>query len=452
MPRTRPRTKGKDKMKNFPVILAFELKSFFRNKAYIISTVLIVAVIAIIMFFPRIRGVFGGGGEETPSGIAMVLQESEIGDLQGASNIDLQGADGIMMIGAADPETAERAGSLFAEAFPESLTVVSEGDEAHVRAMVEEGKVQYAFFLHSATDYTYYVENMELTDDNPRTADDVMRAVYQMQVMEEHGIEEGTAREILNAEITHAEVSTGKDQSMNFFYTYIMIFALYMVILLYGQMVATNVATEKSSRAMELLITSAKPVSMMFGKVVASGIAGLIQLVAIFGGSFLFYNLNKSYWGGGAGGMIIGMIFNVPVSLLLYMLVFFLFGYFFFAMVFGAIGSTVSKVEDISTAITPAMIMFFPGFFVSIFAMTGGGMDATITKVFSFLPFSSPFVMFTRIAMSNVPAWEIILSIAILIVSTVLVGILAAKIYRVGVLLYGKRPNIIQVAKSVIRA
>ena len=98
------------------------------------------------------------------------------------------------------------------------------------------------------------------------------------------------------------------------------------------------------------------------------------------------------------------------------------------------------------------MILYLPGFFVSIFSMTGGGVDSTVTRVFSFLPFSSPFVMFTRIAMSNVPAWEIILSIAILVVSTVLVGILAAKIYRVGVLLYGKRPNIIQVAKSVIRA
>ena len=126
-------------MKNFPVILAFELKSFFKNKAYIISTVLIVAVIAIVMFFPRIRGVFGGGGEETgPTGIALVLQESEIGDLQGASGIDLQGADGILMIGAADPSLAERAGDLFAEAFPDSLTVVSEGGEAHVRAMRRE--------------------------------------------------------------------------------------------------------------------------------------------------------------------------------------------------------------------------------------------------------------------------------------------------------------------------
>ena len=74
-----------------------------------------------------------------------------------------------------------------------------------------------------------------------------------------------------------------------------MIFALYTVIVLYGQMVASNVANEKSSRAMELLVTSAKPINMMFGKVIASCLAGLMQLVAVFGSAFLFFNINKEY-------------------------------------------------------------------------------------------------------------------------------------------------------------
>ena len=81
----------------------------------------------------------------------------------------------------------------------------------------------------------------------------------------------------------HNVESLGKDQMQNFIYTYIMIFALYMVILFHGQIVATNVATEKSSRAMEVLITSAKLSSMMFGKVIGSGLAGLTQLVLLYG-------------------------------------------------------------------------------------------------------------------------------------------------------------------------
>ena len=134
-----------------------------------------------------------------------------------------------------------------------------------------------------------------------------------------------------------------------------MIFALYMVILLYGQMVATNVATEKSSRAMEVLVTSAKPASMMFGKVLASCIAGLVQLVAIFGSALVFYNINKAAWG---DNTIIQSIFNIPVDLFVYMLIFFVLGFLIYAFLYGAIGSTASKLEDINTSVMPITFLF----------------------------------------------------------------------------------------------
>ena len=228
-----------------------------------------------------------------------------------------------------------------------------------------------------------------------------------------------------------------------------MIFALYMVILLYGQMVATNVATEKSSRAMELLITSAKPTSMMFGKVLASCIAGLIQLVAVFGTALVFYNINKGAWG---DNRIIESIFNIPVELFAYMLVFFVLGFLIYAFLYGAIGSTASKLEDINTSVMPITFLFIIAFFVVIFSMTSGSVDNTLMKVCSYIPFTSPMAMFTRICMSTVAWYEIAISIAILIVSTIGVGCIAAKIYRVGVLLYGTTPKIGAVIKAVWRS
>ncbi len=124
-----------------------------------------------------------------------------------------------------------------------------------------------------------------------------------------------------------------------------MIFALYIVIIMYGQMIATSVATEKSSRAMELLITSAKPVSMMFGKVIAACLAGLIQLIAVFGTGLVCFQLNRSYW---KDNQLISSVFDMPVWLLGYMLLFFILGFFIYAFLYGAIGSTASKVEDIN--------------------------------------------------------------------------------------------------------
>ena len=251
------------------------------------------------------------------------------------------------------------------------------------------------------------------------------------------------------AVISHTESLTGKDQAQNFFYTYIMIFALYMVILLYGQMVSTNVATEKSSRAMELLITSAKPTSMMFGKVLASCLAGLLQLIAVFGSAVIFYNINIDYWGNNA---IVESVFNIPPALLVYMLIFFVLGFLIYAFLFGAIGSTATKLEDINTSTMPLMFLFIIAFMVVMYSMTSGEINNLLMKVCSFIPFTSPMAMFTRIAMSTVPWYEIVISIGILVGSVVGVGILSAKIYRVGVLLYGTTPKLGAILKAVWKA
>jgi ABC-2 type transport system permease protein len=213
-------------------------------------------------------------------------------------------------------------------------------------------------------------------------------------------------------------------------------------------MVATNVATEKSSRAMELLVTSAKPTAMMFGKVLASCIAGLIQLIAIFGSALLFYNVNKAAWG---DNMIIQSIFNIPVDLFVYMLVFFILGFLIYAFLYGAIGSTASKLEDINTSVMPITFLFIIAFFVVIFSMSSGELDTILMKVCSYIPFTSPMAMFTRLCMSTVAWYEIAISITILVGSTIGIGILSAKIYRVGVLLYGTPPKIGTIMKTVFK-
>jgi ABC-2 type transport system permease protein len=231
----------------------------------------------------------------------------------------------------------------------------------------------------------------------------------------------------------------------NFFYTYIMIFALYMVIMLYGQMVATNVATEKSSRAMELLVTSANPTAMMFGKVLASCIAGFVQLVLVFGTAILLYNLNKD----ALVNPLIASIFNIPIELFIYLIVFFILGFLIYAFLYGAIGSTASKLEDINTSVMPITFLFIIAFMVVMFSMSTGSVDNTAMVIASYVPFTSPMAMFTRICMSTVAWYEILISIAVLVASVIGVGVLSARIYRVGVLLYGTPPKLGKILKAV---
>lgn len=413
-------------MNQFGTILKFELKNYFKNKVFVGVTLFIVAVIAIVIFFPKIAASFESDSTDTSSESLPV-----------------------MLIAADSEDEAQQIKEAFTSAFEDyNIQVTSNGVE-DIKAEITNEKVKCGFYFNSPVSYTYYVNDLSLYDGNITTADQALQNIYRLNTMKQNGVSAEKAAEILSVQINHSVESLGKNQAQNFFYTYIMIFALYMVILLYGQLVATSVATEKSSRAMELLITSAKPISMMFGKVIAACIAGLIQLICIFGSAFLLFNLNKADW---QDNQIINSIFNMPLNLLIYMLIFFVLGFFIYSFLFGAVGSTVSKVEDINTAVMPITMIFIVAFMVVIYSMTSGNVDNILMKICSYVPFTSPMAMFTRIAMSTVPIYEIIISTVILAASVFVVGILSAKIYRVGVLLYGTKPKIGSIIKSIWKA
>ena len=414
-------------MKQFGKILKFELKYYLRNKVFIGVTAFLMVAIAVVMFFPRLSSLFKS--EDTAA-----AEPSELS---------------VMLVKAEDAAQAELVLEAFAAAFPEYDVHITGEEIPHIQDMIVTGQAQCAFVMTGPTSFTYYVNNLSMYDMNTEIATGVLQQIYQMNALINSGMTAEEAGNVMGIQITGQVENLGKDQMQNFFYTYIMIFALYMVILLYGQMVATNVATEKSSRAMEVLITSAKPTAMMFGKVIASCLAGFMQLVCVFGSAVLFYSLNKSYWG---NNMIVDSIFNIPPELLVYMLVFFILGFLIYAFMFGAVGSTASKLEDINTSVMPITMLFIIAFIVVMSSMGSGKVDNTLMIICSYIPFTSPMSMFTRIAMSTVPWYEIAASIAVLIGSTVGIGILSAKIYRVGVLMYGTTPKIRNIIKAVWNA
>ncbi|MCI8590520.1 MAG: ABC transporter permease [Clostridiales bacterium] len=411
-------------MKQFKTILRFELTNYFKNKIFVGVTLFLVAVIAVVMFFPR---------------LSAALTSDDASEQERS----------IMLVETKVSENAALIEETFAAAFPAYEVRMTGSSIDQMQAQITAGEASCAFLIESFTSYTYYVNNLSIYDTNTDIADEALRNIYRMSAMTAQGLSADEASAILSVPVEHNTETFGKDQFQNYFYTYIMIFALYMVILLYGQMVAMSVATEKSSRAMEVLITSARPVAMMFGKVIAACLAGLVQLVCIFGSAFFFFHLNQADWG---DNPIIHSIFNMPIELLLYMLLFFVLGFFIYAFLYGAVGSTASKLEDINTSVMPITMLFIIAFMVVIFSMSSGNVDNVWMLICSYIPFTSPMAMFTRIAMSTVPVYEIVISIAILIGSVFGVGVLSAKIYRVGVLLYGTTPKIGSVLKSVWKA
>ena len=412
-------------MKQFGKILKFELKGYLRNKVFVGITIFLVVAIAVVMFIPNIIAAFESDdeGDVTPTDLPTMLVYAE------------------------DENLSAIVKEYFGNAFVDYNVKVAEGSVDDLKNDIISGNAECAFVMNSASSYTYYVNNLSMYDMNTEVANTVLQEVYRINAMVQNGLTPEQAGEIMSVQIESGTETLGKDQMQNFFYTYIMIFALYMVILLYGQMVATNVATEKSSRAMEVLVTSAKPTSMMFGKVLASCIAGFSQLVLVFGTAILLYNVNKE----ALSNPLIASIFDIPIELFIYLIVFFVLGFLIYAFMFGAIGSTASKLEDINTSVMPITFLFIIAFMVVMFSMSSGSVDNTAMLVCSYIPFTSPMAMFTRICMSTVAWYEIAISIAILIGSTVGIGVLSAKIYRVGVLLYGMPPKFSTIMKTVFK-
>ena len=414
-------------MKQFGKILKFELKGYLKNKAFVGITVFLVAAIVIAMFLPNIISAFSSGE---------------------GGNSDIPATDlPVMLISAEDDDLAALVKEYFSASFAGYEVTVSKDTVEEIREQIVSGTAACAFVMNGPSSYTYYVNNLSMWDSNTAVADTVLQEVYRVNAMIGNGLSPEEAGAIMSVVIESETMTLGKDQMQNYFYTYIMIFALYMVILLYGQMVATNVATEKSSRAMEVLITSAKPTSMMFGKVLASCLAGFAQLVLVFGSALLCYQINKEQ----LSNPIIASIFDMPIELFAYLLIFFVLGFLIYAFLYGAIGSTASKLEDINTSVMPITFLFIGAFFIVMFSLIDGNVDSVLMQVCSYIPFTSPMAMFTRICMSTVAWYEIALSIAILVGSTFGIGVISAKIYRVGVLLYGTPPKLSSIIKTVFK-
>lgn len=202
------------------------------------------------------------------------------------------------------------------------------------------------------------------------------------------------------------------------------LFLIYATVLFYGNITAMEVASEKSSRVMEVLVSSSPTTYQMFGKIIGLVLLGLTQFVFFFLAGF------SSFKGDNLG------LENVPTSTYIYAIVFFVLGYLLYATILATIGSLASRVEELHQMISPINILIIAGFGFALIGLTDPYSNVITTG--SFIPFFAPMLMFVRIAILDVPTWQIWVSILLILVSIGLFGVIGAKIYRGGVLIYDK--------------
>ncbi len=223
---------------------------------------------------------------------------------------------------------------------------------------------------------------------------------------------------------------------------YFLLFMIYMALILYGNMVASGVAEEKSSRIMEVMVSTVKPSELMLGKIIGVGALGLLQFVIWIATGLLVTSLTKSGVLGSLLG-IMGPLSTIPLSTIMWFGLYFILGYFFYASIFAAAGALVSRVEEVSQVVTIIMMLIIVGFFAAYISFLNPNSALAVTT--SMIPFTAPMVMFARIVLANPPLSQVFASVAIMLASILAGTWISAKIYRVGILMYGKRPSIRQV-------
>ena len=183
-------------MKQFGTILKFEFSSFLKNKVFVGTTVFLVIVLAVVMFFPNISALF----------------ESE-------ESTEESGARAVMLVYAEDAELAELSRQYFSEAFSNYDVQLAADSLEAVKEQITSGQAECAFAMDSAASYTYYVDNLSMYDSNTAIADSVLQEVYRVSAMVQHGISPEQAAEILSVQIESQSVSLGKDMGETYWYT-----------------------------------------------------------------------------------------------------------------------------------------------------------------------------------------------------------------------------------------
>ena len=411
-------------MKKFGVIFQYELMNYIKNKSYVITTVIIALVAGIIMFVPNFIDIGSVTGEN----------KNDVSD-------ENSGADSDSTILVYD-KSGMVTDISFIQNFYHDDAIKKASGENELVDKVKADEVSAGFVVNSLTDYDYYVYNQSMTDDNQVVFTQVMTVLNQMVYCQKNGIDYASLTQAFNPQIDCHENILGKDMGSNYWYCYGLVMIIFMIIIMYGSMVATSVTQEKSNRTMEVLVTSVDTNLLFFAKVLAGAVAALIQSAVMLGTVLISYKINQDKWGG-----MLNMVLDIPANVLVVFALFGIGGFLFYTFIYGAMGALVSKTEDINKSAGGVQMVIMIVYFITLASLTN--VDGIMIKVTSFLPVSSYSAMFARVAMGSVNTWEIVVSFIILVASIVVVGIIGAKIYRMGTLRYGNPIKLSNAYKSI---
>lgn len=408
-------------MNNFWLILSQSYTTKFKTKSFLVTTVLVALAILVATNMERIFSYFDEGGETEQ--IAVVDESGTLFEPFQAQFSAVE--DEVKLVKTNESESVlkdeveegtyegylmlrETEGGLPAGVY-KAGNITSSGSAAQIQQALQSLKT-----IHAA-------ESLQLTDEQMK----IWNAPVQFNT-------------VALADTAKSEEERMQAQSL----VYVLLFFIYLSVIMYANMIASDVAIEKSSRVMEILISSVSPVTHMFAKILGVGLLGLTQLgIWLLVAYLSLANQPESLAANWLG------FSSLSSSMMIYAVIFFVLGYFLYATVAALLGSLVSRLEDVQQMMTPLTLLVMAGFFISMYGLVQP--ESTFITVTSYIPFFTPMTMFVRIGMLNIPLWEILLGVGVLLVSIFLLGSIGARIYKGGVLMYGKSNSLKDMKKAL---
>lgn len=421
-------------MNKMGTIIGFTFKNKVRTKSFMITTLILVLLLSIGMNLPYIIDQFKGDSAKSEvTQIAVIAEEgNQVAELLKAYTA---------------PEGMPQA----------KIVQYASAEDAELKKALDEETVEgYVTFAEPTGEglppVTYHSNDGELNGDVQVYLQNALQQANTQFIVGDKLTSEQIAAMSTPVQITTQQLNAGGGSessqedtpAINYIIVYAMLMLFFMSIMMTGNMIAAEITSEKSSRIMEILITSASPLAQMFGKVIGVFLVGILQIGIFVAAIVVNLTLPHNATVLADFDLDLGQL---NINLLLYGFVLYVLGYFLYALMYAAVGSIVSRTEDLGQAVMPIMMLGFVAFYVPLFSISNA--DTLVVKIASYVPFTSPLTMLLRIGVGEVAIWQVIVSLLILLVTTFIFGWLATKIYRTGVLMYGKRPSIKEIRKAM---
>lgn len=401
-------------------VFLFELRSILSKRSVIVTTVVISALFFLATSIPTVMSLFDSSDnspDETPEN---VVSMDEAGLYINTKDLD---SDALLIR-------------------IEDYTLFTSEDA--LKQAILKNEVPFGFIVTSATSLKSIVMDRSLSSYQAGNLVNLLQSLQIEKNLKASNLNPQEVYQAMNVNVKVDEEVLGKDATNTFFLSFALMFAVYMLVIMYGSFVSTSVAREKDNRTMEILITSTKPSTLIVGKVFANGVAGLVQFGFVALMAVLGFFINQSSY----PKELVNMIFSgVTWDGMLVFFIFTTLGYLLYLFIYASLGSLVSKIEDVSSSVTPITLLFMVAYLIGAFGVNAP--DSIVVKVASFVPFTAILAMPIRYFQTSVAWYQLGISIVLMLLVTLFFAYVSIKIYRMGSLNYGNKIKLSQAIKMI---